>query len=438
MDFGGKMYDIVLKLVTESWLVLGQMAPYLLLGFLVAGLLSVCISPAWVERRLGRRGMGPVFAASLFGVPLPLCSCGVIPVAASIRRHGASRAATTAFLLSTPQTGVDSIAVTYALLGPVFAIFRPLAALLTGVLGGSLVELFGDSSDADPVKDPESNACAEACCQGRHERSTPLRALRYGFVTLPRDIGAALLVGILIAGALAALVPQNALHAYMGGGILSILLMMAVGVPVYVCATASVPIAAGFMHMGASPGAALAFLIAGPATNAATITTVWKVMGRRTTVIYAGTVALSAVACGLLLDWLIPAVQTAVPRLGEHVHAGAEGTWFANLAAIVLLLVLAYSYLSKDRHEEMEAKDENQAAGDAPREERLELQVSGMRCSHCADSVKRSLGECRGVREVDVDLRRGRVVVTGEDLHPEPLAAAVTALGYSVGKSGAT
>lgn len=437
IDFGGEMYDIALKLITESWLVLGQMAPYLLLGFLVAGVLSVCVSPAWVERRLGRRGVGPVFAASLFGVPLPLCSCGVIPVAASIRRHGASRAATTAFLLSTPQTGVDSIAVTYALLGPVFAIFRPLAALITGVIGGSMVELFGDPRDADPVRDSASTACEEACCQGRHDRSIPVRVLTYGFVTLPRDIGAALLVGILIAGSLAALVPQDALHAYVGGGILSILIMMAVGVPIYVCATASVPIAAGFMHMGASPGAALAFLIAGPATNAATLTTVWKVMGRRTTIIYAGTVALSAVACGLVLDWLIPVVGTAVPRLGEHAHAAGEGTWFANLAAIVLLLVLAYSYISKNRHGKMKAKDERQAADGGPREERLELQVSGMTCSHCADSVKRSLGECRGVREVDVDLGRGRVVVTGEDLRLEPLAAAVTALGYSVVENGA-
>ena len=432
------MYDIALKLITESWLVLGQMAPYLLLGFLVAGLLSVCISPAWVERHLGRRGLGPVFAASLFGVPLPLCSCGVIPVAASIRRHGASRAATTAFLLSTPQTGVDSIAVTYALLGPVFAIFRPLAALLTGVVGGSLVEFFGDSSDSDPVEDSQSDACGEACCQGRREGSVLVRFLRYGFVTLPRDIGPALLVGILIAGALAALVPQDLLPAYVGSGILSILLLMAVGVPVYVCATASVPIAAGFMHMGASPGAALAFLIAGPATNAATLTTVWKVMGRRTAVIYAATVAVSAVVFGLLLDWLIPVVETAVPRLGEHVHAAGEGNWFANLAAIVLLLVLVSSYCSKDGHQKEDAGDERQTAGDPSRQQRLELQVSGMTCSHCVESVRRSLGECHGVREVKVDLGRGRVVVIGDDLHPEPLVAAVTGLGYSVGEKRAT
>jgi uncharacterized membrane protein YraQ (UPF0718 family) len=233
------MYDIANRLITESWLVLGQMAPYLLFGFLVAGVLSVYISPMWVERRLGGRGLGPVFTASLFGVPLPLCSCGVIPVAASIRRHGASRAATTAFLLSTPQTGVDSIAVTYALLGPVFAIFRPVAALLTGVLGGFLVQFFGQPSVTGQAEESKPDACRETCCEGRHQRNVLLRALHHGFVTLPRDIGLALVIGIVIAGSMAALVEQNQLHAYLGGGFLSILLLMATGVPIYVCATAS-------------------------------------------------------------------------------------------------------------------------------------------------------------------------------------------------------
>src|SRR4030042_5371545 len=162
------MFDMGTELVRQCWLVLGQMAPYLLFGFLMAGVLSVCVSPAWVERHLGRRGLGPVLAASAFGVPLPLCSCLVIPVSASMRRHGASRAATTAFLLSTPQTGVDSIAGTYALLGPGFAVFRPVAALLTGVIGGVLVLLFGENGGADEAAGAKPDACTDACCKGRH------------------------------------------------------------------------------------------------------------------------------------------------------------------------------------------------------------------------------------------------------------------------------
>ncbi|MEW5994543.1 MAG: SO_0444 family Cu/Zn efflux transporter [Candidatus Zixiibacteriota bacterium] len=343
------MLDFVAAILTQSWLVLGQMAPYLLFGFLAAGVLSVLISPEWVERHLGGPGIGPVLKASLFGVPLPLCSCSVIPVSVSIRRHGASRAATTAFLLSTPQTGVDSIAVTYALLGPVFAVFRPLAALLTGLVGGGLVQSFGESDKVTAVNDSESAACTEPCCAANEHAGYLTRLFRYGFVTLPQDIGLALLLGVLIAGAMAVIVPQDYLAAYIGGGVLSILLLMAAGVPVYVCATASVPIAAGLMHMGASPGAALAFLIAGPATNAASFTTIWKALGRRTATLYLLTVGASALGFGLLLDRLMPIAVFSLPKLANHTHMQSEGGWPYHIAAAALLAVLLYSYISKAR-----------------------------------------------------------------------------------------
>ena len=344
------MYDILTNIITESWQVLGQMAPYLLFGFLVAGVLSVCISPEWVERHLGGRGMGPVLKASLIGGPLPLGSCGVIPVSASMRRHGASRAATTAFLLSTPQTGVDSIAVTYALLGPLFAIFRPVAALLTGLIGGGIVILFGEPNETDATVVPDMAAHNKAaCCEGKHRQGVLPRVLRYGFLTLPRDIGLALLVGVVLAGVMAALVPQDHLSAYIGGGVLSIIVLMAAGVPVYVCATASVPIAAGFMHIGASPGAALAFLIAGPATNAATFTTIWKVLGRRTAILYIVTIAISAFGCGLLLDWLVPMLEGSLPMFDSSSHAHSENSWWYHIWAIALLAVLALSYLTAQR-----------------------------------------------------------------------------------------
>jgi uncharacterized protein len=343
------MYGILAKIVSESWAVLGDMAPYLLFGFGVAGVLSVVVSPEWVQRHLGAAGLRSVVKASLWGVPLPLCSCGVIPVAASMRRHGASRAATTAFLLSTPQTGVDSIAVTYALLGPVFAIFRPISALVCGLVGGVLVMLLGESrgNGAAPAEVPK---CVEECCTGDRSRHILVRAARYGLVTLPRDLGVALLVGVLLAGAMAALAPPNGLQVYLGGGIASILLMMLVGIPLYVCATASVPIAAGLMYLGASPGAALAFLIAGPASNAAAFTTIWKVLGRRTALLYLLTVALSAVACGLLLNMLVPLVQSWLPRLATGVQAPEEGGWWSSAWAIVLLAVLAMSYIVPRQH----------------------------------------------------------------------------------------
>jgi uncharacterized protein len=276
---------------------------------------------------------------------LPLCSCGVIPVAASFRRHGASRAATTSFLLSTPQTGVDSIAVTYSLLGLAFAVYRPIVALVTGLLGGLLVMLFAQSNHHPEVPEtarPEK--CTESCCAGRGKQNVVRRALQYGFITLPRDIGPALLLGVLIAGAIAALVPPNQWQPYLGGGLLSIMLMMAVGIPLYVCASASVPIAAGLMHLGASPGAALAFLIAGPASNAATVTTVWKLMGGRTAWLYILTIVISAIGGGLLLDWMVPVMHVAVPTMAEHAHCQSADSWLSSLWAIVLLAVIAVSY----------------------------------------------------------------------------------------------
>jgi uncharacterized protein len=425
------MLDIWTNILRESWSVLGQMAPYLLFGFLVAGVLSVCISPEFVGRHLGGRGFGPVLKAALLGVPLPLCSCGVIPVAASFRRHGASRAATTSFLLSTPQTGVDSIAVTYALLGFVFAAFRPVAALVTGLVGGLLVMLFAQSDRNGEGDSPNPAKCSESCCADKGRRNVVWRALEYGFVALPRDIGVALLVGVVIAGVITAAVKPNELQPYLGGGILSIVLMMAVGIPIYVCASASVPIAAGLIHMGASPGAALAFLIAGPATNAATITTIWKLLGGRTAGLYLLTIAASAVVGGLTLDWLIPAAQAAMPYMAEHSHETMAGSWLATSSwAVLLLLVVAYSYAAKPRAEAENTLHANRSGDDHESPERLEFAVSGMTCNHCVTAVTHALGQCRGVASVQVDLTTGRAVVAGEHLNTQDLIAAVASAGY--------
>ena len=335
----------------QCWSMLGQMGPYLLFGFLMAGILSVCISPEFVERHLGKRGIGPVLKASLFGVPLPLCSCSVIPVSASMYRHGASRAATTSFLLSTPETGVDSIAVTWALLGPVLAIYRPIAALAAGLLGGGIVQVLDATSRDEPSRNAEEANCSDGCCSSGGNRNIVFRTLHYGFVVLPRDIGRALLIGILIAGTIAALIEPDQLGnyfgTYVGTGILAslimILVVMAASVPLYVCATASVPIAAVMIHAGVSYGAALAFLIAGPATNAATITTVWKLLGRRTALVYLGTVATSAIGSGLLFDLfgdVLAQFFDMTVSLRKHDH---EAGWTIHLGAVSLLAVFALS-----------------------------------------------------------------------------------------------
>jgi uncharacterized protein len=430
---------ILAEIAYESWLVLGQMAPYLLFGFLAAGILSVCFSPQWIERHLGRRGFGPVVKASLLGVPLPLCSCGVIPVAASLRRHGASRAAATSFLLATPQTGADNIAIIYGLLGPVFAIFSPIAAFITGLVGGGLVHLFGERDAGDQSDKPKNHPCTEECCTDKKSGNIVWKSLRYGFIILPRDIGLALLIGVVIAGAIAALVPDNQLKDYLGGGVGSILIMMALGVPIYVCSSASVPIAAGLIHMGASPGAALAFLMSGPATNAATIATTWKMMGRRTAILYLLTIAISAICCGLLLDWIFRVSQSAVPQLQEHVHHHETGAgWLSAFWAVILLAVISYSYLRSPRKDAGLILDDDSTAGEsdaadhAEHLERLEFTVSGMTCGHCVETVGRTLRQSPGVQKVEINLKQGRAVVIGEHLDQQCLTEAVNSLGYEM------
>ncbi len=418
--------ELFRNFLTATWLVLTQMGPYLIFGFLVAGILSVYIDSEWVEKHLGGRGLLPAIKAAIFGVPLPLCSCGVIPVSTGIYRHGASRSATTSFLLSTPQTGVDSILVTYALLGPVYAIFRPLVALITGVIGGGLVQLAdNDNQPGNSDGAPGNDHCDCDSCTDVDNPSKISRILKYGFISLPKDIGGALFVGILIAGVMAALVPPDYLGGLIGGGIVSILILMAAGVPVYVCATASVPIAAGFLHLGASPGAALAFLIAGPATNAATFTTVMKVLGKKTAVIYLGTVAASAVLGGLLLNWLMPVVADAAPQMTDHIH-GTEGTAIlSHFWAMALLSVVVFSYLYKPKMKSVPLEELNMG------KEKLLLKVTGMTCSHCAITVEQAAKEITGVESAQVDLGKGQLTVTGSNIDRNMIIEAINSQGYT-------
>jgi len=327
-----------LSILFSSWVVMGQMAPYLLFGFLMAGGLSVWISPAWIERRLGGRGWKGVVLAALFGVPLPLCSCGVIPVAASLRRHGAGRGATAAFLLSTPQTGVDSLLVTWGLLGPVMALFRPIAAFISGTLCGLLVDRISSNLPEDlPVDSVDEGH------RGVPLRSWPVRAFRHGFVTLAGDVHKAVLVGLLVSGFLGALLPPDVLRGWIGSGFGAMLWMLAVGIPLYVCSTASVPIALALLHAGVSPGAALVFLITGPATNAATLATLVRLLGLRAAGVYLASLAVTALASGFALDGLL--ARTTLQATCEIHEAGM--TLWNHAAATVLLLVLILPFFRR-------------------------------------------------------------------------------------------
>ncbi len=341
------MADFTKTIATDFWFTIAEMSPYLLFGFFVAGILSVLISQSVVERHLGGRGMWPLIKASLFGVPLPLCSCGVIPVSMSLHKHGASKASTISFLLSTPQTGADSIFVTLSLLGPVFAIFRPLAAFATGIIGGALVSVFDRDRDGQAVQQPEK--CSDQCCS-ESRNSKIVSGLKYGFITLPRDIGKAMLVGLVVAAVISALVPDGYFAEHIGTGIFAMVVMMFLGIPVYVCATASVPVAAALILKGLTPGAALVFLMTGPATNAASFVTIWKTLGCKTAITYLLTVAGCAISAGLLLDFAATNVDI------EMVSQSAKMLPMAvkHVSAIILLAILAFAIFRKKTSENNE------------------------------------------------------------------------------------
>jgi len=409
------------------------MAPSLLLGFLVAGILSVFISPAAVERHLGGRGILSVLKAAAFGVPLPLCSCGVIPVSASLRRHGASPGATTAFLISTPQTGVDSIAITYSLLGWAFALFRPIAALISGIIGGAVVDLAEPDEAARATPAPVSGGAGHAESSGGRIK----RILIYAASTLPRDLARPLIFGLIVAALISSVLPEeffrNSLGPSLTGGIMGILIMMALGIPLYVCATASVPIAWALIHQGVSPGAAFAFLVAGPATNAATIGMVWRVMGRRTALLYLATIALSAIAGGLIMDNLIvPLSLVSISPLhhGAHNHMAmtAPGSVVGILCAVTLLVILGVALLRGEPDDEVAAATGDDAIGCGT----VTIGITGMTCSQCAAAVERALREVPGVKTASVNLSAGTATVGGTAPDPDAMRHVVEALGYKV------
>jgi uncharacterized membrane protein YraQ (UPF0718 family) len=343
------MAELLELFVKGFWGTLADMSPYLLFGFFVAGVLSVFISAEFIERHLGGSGIWPLLKASAFGVPLPLCSCGVIPVTMSLRKHGASKGACIAFLLSTPQTGADSILVTLSLLGPVYAIFRPLAALITGLIGGGLVHI------VDPQHGQQSSPeCADACCAGKKQKPKIVRVLRHGFITLPGDIGKAMLAGLVIAAIISAVVPEDFFAPLLGGGILAMVVMMALGIPVYVCATASVPVAVALLAKGVSPGAVMVFLMTGPATNAAALAIIWANLGRRTAITYIATVAACSIAAGLLLDRIVQGI-------GDDMTF--KPSWMLPpvvkyVSAVVLLAVLTFAIVRKGETSQSQARDD--------------------------------------------------------------------------------
>lgn len=352
----------------EFWLILFESGAWLLVGFAAAGLAHAVMPMGWVRRQLGGRGVAPVFKAALLGVPLPLCSCSVIPAAAMVRKQGASRGATASFAISTPETGAETIAFTWGLLGPILAIARPIGALLTAFLAGVTINAIdGQDDDTSATSDatkhgscchsaapPVSSCCTPAlltptvgdsCCHG--EASSKQRdsigarlvdAVRYGFLRMPEDLALWLLLGLALSALIGALIPPDWIGDTIGTGLGPMLLMLVVGIPVYVCASASTPVAASLVVKGLSPGAAIVFLLAGPATNMATISWVLKDLGVKALAVYLSSIAIVAVGAGLVIDAIGPDMASVIPMAHEH---GDQAAWkLAAGGALALLLLV--------------------------------------------------------------------------------------------------
>ena len=343
------MLPFLYEILLASWDLLQQASLYILFGLLVGGLLKVFLSPAYVANHLGTGRFSSVFKAALLGIPIPLCSCGVLPAAASLKKQGANNGATTAFLISTPESGVDSISITWALLDPIMTVARPISAFISAFAAGIAENLFNPPENVNRVK-PDLSCPIDNCCDGvdcppgEHKRHHSLLekirvGIKYGATDLWADLAGWFFVGILLAGLITVLVPDDMISKYLGGGLSSMLFMLAFGIPLYICATASTPIAAAFIMKGVSPGTALVFLLVGPATNVTSLSVLIGLLGKRATALYLVSIAVVSVLCGLTVDAVY---------LSLGISAGAVVGQAAEilphrlmLAATLLLLVLS-------------------------------------------------------------------------------------------------
>ncbi len=417
------MKEIVGTYLGELARLVNEMSPYLLLGFLSAGLLRVVFPRQMVARYMGQRNFRSVFNASLLGVPMPLCSCGVLPAGIGFYRNGASRGSSISFLISTPQTGVDSILATYAMLGLPLAIIRPVVALFTGILGGVL----GNVIDRNGKSDQDTGSAEEE----NHER-TVKELFRYGFVELIQDISKWLIIGMLVAALLSVLIPADFFTSTISSEYLAMLLMLLASVPLYICATGSIPIAAVLLIKGLSPGAALVLLMAGPATNIATMAVIGNTLGKRSLWVYLISIIGGALFFGILVNEVLPRewITGAIPSLkGIHLPEHPTG-WFkwASSAILVILMINGYLWKIVSRGKERRT---DQGKANAMKKDIQLYKVEGMTCDHCKAKVENGLMELQGVSEVLADRTTGVVTVQAEVVSEEHIREAVSKLGYN-------
>ncbi len=400
------------------WQILLELAPWLLIGIIFAGVLHVTLPPGFIRRHLGHRGGRSILKTVALGVPIPLCSCSVIPTSVELKKAGAADGAAVGFLISTPQTGIDSILVSASFLGWPFALFKVVSAFITGILGGWLVDATdpsttdnsGDASMTPDVHNPT----------GLSERMREM--LRYGIDDLLYMIWPWLLAGIAVSALITTVVPHRFFDGTMATGTgTALVLALLVSLPLYVCATGSVPIAAALVQSGFPPGAALVFLMAGPATNVATIGAVYRAFGARVLLIYLSVIGVGSLSLGFLFDFVIAAEIVSTPPAHGH-------SWYA-VASAVLLCAIIIRFAVRDLRRKLASRGRRRHAGSAAMS--VSMRIEGMTCQGCASAVRESLESVKGVASADVDLMAGEVTIHGTGISLERAAAAVRHAGYT-------
>ena len=388
-----------------------EMAPYLLLGFLIAGILHVFVPQGFYRKYLSKDNKWAVLWAALLGVPLPLCSCGVIPTAIGLRNEKASKGAVASFLIATPQTGIDSILATFSLMGLGFAIVRPVAALVTGVCGGLLVNRLVPEDDAAITSGAACNV----------ETGNKLwRVLKYAYFKMIQDIGGRLVIGLLVAALIQVAIPDEFFLHFGSQPLLQMLVILVVAVPMYICSTGSIPVAAALIMKGLSPGAALVMLMAGPAVNLASILVVRKAMGRQFTWIYLLVIVVFSILFGLLVNAFGITVKPMAGGDACCATAAIPGT-FKLICASVLTLLIIFALTMKL----FERFTHKAVAPDT-----AVYTVEGMHCSHCEAAVCRAVEDIPGVESASASASRKTLTIKGPAAE-EALRAAVEKAGYT-------
>jgi len=469
--------DYVLDILMAVLGIVNEMSPYLLLGFLLAGIMHAFIPDGLYTKYLSGNTFRSVLNAAIFGVPLPLCSCGVIPTAMSLRREGASKGAVVSFLIATPQTGVDSIFATYSLMGLPFAVVRPIAALFTAMIGGTFVNWKAPQPPKGEGSRCVSQEKNDTHTDDLHRVSPPplgvggrfLEALKFGFVEMMEDIGKWLVVGLIVAGLITVLVPDSFFAIFKDNTLLSMLLVLCVSVPMYICATGSIPIAVALMMKGLTPGAALVMLMAGPACNVASILVVNKVLGKKTLVLYLAAIIGGSILFGFGVDYFLPREWFTDHLSNTHDCCHEVAGWFewlcTGILALLLLNVLrmrlmhksacscGHEHCSHDSHhghhchchddacscKAEEKAEENTEAHHAHQPHSSHSQtttktytVKGMTCNHCRANTEKVIRTVKGVESVSVDLHSGIATVTGSDIDDAAIRDAVESIGFTL------